>query len=99
MPRSPWVGKRSSVLASLGVVVLSAATTILVTAAPAFAATTTLYASPAGSGSSCSASQPCSLAGAQSAVRSMVGSMSGDIVVQLADGVYRVTSPLDVHRG
>ena len=63
-------------------------------AAPAFAATTTLYASPSGSGSSCSASQPCSLTGAQAAVRSMVGSMSGDIVVQLADGVYRMTSPL-----
>ncbi len=94
MHRPSSVAKRRPFLASLGVVVLSAATVILAVATPAFAATTTLFASPSGSGSSCSASQPCSLAGAQTAVRSMVGSMSGDIVVQLADGVYRTTSPL-----
>ena len=39
---------------------------------PASAATqTTLYASPTGSGSACSQSAPCSLAGAQAAVETM----------------------------
>ena len=63
-------------------------------APPASAATTTLYASPSGTGTSCSATQPCSLAAAQAAVRSQNGTMSGDIVVQLADGVYRLSAPL-----
>ncbi|MBO4275450.1 hypothetical protein [Microbispora triticiradicis] len=58
------------------------------------AATTTLYVSPSGTGSACSSAEPCSLDAAQTAVRSQNGSMSGDIVVQLADGVYRRTSPL-----
>jgi hypothetical protein len=65
-----------------------------VVAGPAFAATTTLYAAPSGTGTSCTAAQPCSLTGAQTAVRSLAGSMSGDIVVQLADGVYRQSAPL-----
>jgi hypothetical protein len=74
----------------------AAATVVVVTAStlPAAAAATTLYAAPTGSGDSCSNDQPCSLAGAQAAVRSMVGGMSGDIVVQLADGVYRLSAPL-----
>ena len=37
-------------------------------------------------GSSCTATQPCSLPAAQNTVRSLVGGMSDDIVVQLADG-------------
>ena len=46
---------------------------------PASAATqTTLYASPTGSGSACSQSAPCSLAGAQAAVETMNSSMTGD---------------------
>jgi hypothetical protein len=94
MHRSSRNAHRRTIVASLSAAVITAATTILAAAAPAFAATTTLYASPSGSGSSCSAGQPCSVTGAQTAVRSMAGSMSGDIVVQLADGVYRMTSPL-----
>ncbi|GAB3845196.1 hypothetical protein GCM10029963_23170 [Micromonospora andamanensis] len=84
-------------LAATATVALTAAATVAAVtafAAPALAATTTLYASPSGGGSSCTAAQPCSLAGAQSVVRSMNTSMSGDIVVQLADGVYRLSSPL-----
>jgi len=80
--------------AGLTVGALIAAAVVLAPAFPAFAATTTVFASPSGSASACTASQPCSLSSAQAAVRSMVGAMSGDIVVQLADGVYRVTSPL-----
>ncbi|GIJ09680.1 RICIN domain-containing protein [Micromonospora andamanensis] len=85
------------VLAAAATVALTAAATVAAVtafAAPALAATTTLYASPSGGGSSCTAAQPCSLTGAQSVVRSMNTSMSGDIVVQLADGVYRLSSPL-----
>ncbi|NUO56927.1 MAG: right-handed parallel beta-helix repeat-containing protein [Hamadaea sp.] len=63
-------------------------------AAPASAAVTTVYVAPSGSGSSCSSAQPCSLTAAQAAVRSMNSAMADDIVVQLADGVYRLTTPL-----
>ncbi|MDD1059963.1 ricin-type beta-trefoil lectin domain protein [Streptomyces cocklensis] len=55
---------------------------------------TTLYASPAGSGTACSASAPCSPAQAKTAVEAIDGNMSGDIVVQLAGGTYRMSSPL-----
>ncbi|TQM78557.1 ricin-type beta-trefoil lectin protein [Saccharothrix saharensis] len=81
--RLPSVGTAAAVLAAL-----------VTLAPPASAATTTLYASPSGTGTSCSATQPCSLTAAQAAVRSQNSSMSGDIVVQLADGVYRLAQPL-----
>jgi hypothetical protein len=77
-----------------------AAAATLVTAAfgmPALshaATAATLYASPAGSGTACSATAPCSITQAQTSVRSMTSSMSGDIVVQLAGGTYRLTAPL-----
>ncbi|MBS2967076.1 right-handed parallel beta-helix repeat-containing protein, partial [Actinocrinis puniceicyclus] len=54
----------------------------------------TLFVSPSGSGTACSSSVPCSLAQAQSSVRALDGNMSGDIVVQLAGGVYRLSAPL-----
>jgi hypothetical protein len=69
----------------------------LVAAAPvvAHAATmSTLFVSPTGSGTACSSAAPCSLTQAQASVRALDGSMSGDIVVQLAGGVYRLSSPL-----
>jgi regulation of enolase protein 1 (concanavalin A-like superfamily) len=67
---------------------------MLVPAAAASAATmSTLYASPSGSGTACTSSAPCSLAGAQSAVRSLDSSMTGDIVVELAGGTYRMSAP------
>ena len=77
-----------------------AAAATLVTAAfgmPALshaATAATLYVSPTGSGTACSATAPCSITQAQSSVRSMTSSMSGDIVVQLAGGTYRLTAPL-----
>ena len=70
------------------------AVSVLVVAPPAQAATTTLFAAPTGTGNSCSAAQPCSLPAAQAAVRSLVGGMSDDVVLQLADGVYRLSAPL-----
>ncbi len=63
-------------------------------APPASAATVvTRYASPTGSGSACSQTSPCSLAGAQSAVRSLSPATSGaDVTVLLQDGTYRPSS-------
>jgi hypothetical protein len=84
---------RRKMLAGVALTGLVAAGGVLAGAAPALAAPTTLYASPGGSGTACSSSQPCSLTGAQAAVRSLNDAMSDDIVVQLADGVYRLSSP------
>jgi len=92
MPLLPRVRQRS-LIAGLGLSAAAAAA-VVVPASPAAAATTTLYASPAGSGTACSSAQPCSLGGAQAAVRSAVGGMTGDLAVQLADGVYRLPAPL-----
>ena len=65
--------------------------------ASAHAATqATLYASPAGSGTACSSSAPCSLTGARSAVESLTGSMTGNIVVYLMGGTYRVSSTFNL---
>ncbi len=95
MSRSPSSAARRLLLAAVAAAGLTATAAAVVAAAPsALAATTTLYAAPAGTGTSCSTAQPCSLPTAQNTVRSMVGGMSGDIVVQLADGVYRLTTPL-----
>jgi hypothetical protein len=72
---------------------LAALGTVFV-ASPAEAAPTTVYASATGTGTTCSSAQPCSLAAAQAAVRSLNDAMSDDIVVQLADGTYRLPAPL-----
>ena len=52
------------------------------------------YASPTGTGSDCSASTPCSITSAQTVVRAAAKSMRGDLVVELADGTYRLKAPL-----
>jgi hypothetical protein len=52
------------------------------------------YASPTGAGTTCSSSAPCSLTQAQSVVRSAASAMTGDLVVELADGTYRLAAPL-----
>jgi Ricin-type beta-trefoil lectin domain len=89
-PMSPWRRRLTAMTAAAGLAALGT----LVAASPARAAPTTLYASPAGTGTSCSSAQPCSLAGAQAAVRALNDAMSDDIVVQLADGTYRLPAPL-----
>jgi hypothetical protein len=73
---------------------LAAAFALVIPVTSALAVTTTLYASPAGTGTACTSAQPCSLSAAQTAVRSLNGAMSDDIVVELADGVYRLSAPL-----
>jgi len=52
------------------------------------------YVSPTGSGASCSAAAPCSLTQAQMTVRAATSAASKDVVVELADGVYSLASPL-----
>jgi hypothetical protein len=51
------------------------------------------YASPTGSGSTCSFLLPCSLTGARTVVRSVNQSMSGDVRVLLRGGKYYLSSP------
>ncbi|PYC88381.1 hypothetical protein C7C46_00430 [Streptomyces tateyamensis] len=78
--------------AAVGALALAAA---VATPPTAHAATsTTLYVSPTGSGTACTATAPCSPAQAKTSVESINGSMTGDIVVQLAGGTYRLTTPL-----
>ncbi|WP_245811809.1 ricin-type beta-trefoil lectin domain protein [Actinophytocola xinjiangensis] len=76
-------------------VVTSVVTFVAVARAPvAGAAVTTLHVSPTGTGTACTATGPCSLSAARTAVRSLNDTMSDDIVVELADGVYRLSAPL-----
>jgi hypothetical protein len=79
---------------ALAAAALLAAVSALIPALSASAATAvTLYASPTGTGSACSQASPCSLAGAQSAVRSLSPATSGaDVTVLLQDGTYRLSA-------
>ena len=54
----------------------------------------TFYVSPNGTGSSCTSDAPCSITQAQTVVRGAAASMNTDLVVDLADGIYRLASPL-----
>ena len=81
-------------LAALALLAASAGA-VVAQAVPASAATAaTLHVSPNGTGTACSTSQPCSLTQAKTNVRAINGSMTGDIVVEVADGTYRLTNPL-----
>ena len=84
---------RRRLIAGVGAAALTAALTVSA-ATQSFAATTvTLYASPTGSGTACSQTSPCSLAGAQSAVRTqLAGTPGADVTVLLLDGTYRLAS-------
>lgn len=67
----------------------------LVSPTPATAATTTYYASPGGSGTSCTSSAPCSISQVKTVVRQNQSSASPtDVVVVLAGGRYELSSPL-----
>lgn len=71
----------------------ASAVVVATSAGPAAAAIqATFYASPAGSGTTCSLAQPCSLTGARDKVRTVNASMSGDIVVYLRGGTYQLAS-------
>ncbi|WP_308250199.1 lectin [Sphaerisporangium fuscum] len=94
MQSSSPVTALGPLLTGIIAVALAAAFALVVPVTSAFAAATTLYASPSGTGTACTSAQPCSLPAAQTAVRSLNGAMSNDIVVELADGVYRLSAPL-----
>ncbi|WP_344662118.1 hypothetical protein [Catenulispora subtropica] len=80
-------------LAGAGAALLAAATAVFVPGHASAATSATLYASPTGSGSACTQAAPCSLAGAQSAVRSLSPSTTGaDVTVVVGDGTYRLTA-------
>jgi len=53
-----------------------------------------LYVSPTGTGSSCTSDAPCSITQAQTVVRGAAAAMNSDLVVELADGIYRLAAPL-----
>ncbi|MGW8554704.1 galactose-binding domain-containing protein [Streptomyces tubercidicus] len=64
-------------------------------AQPASAAgETNLYVSPAGTGTDCSTSSPCQLTAAQTKVQGLAPQMQSDIVVNLTDGTYSLSSSL-----
>lgn len=54
----------------------------------------TYYASPTGSGTTCSLASPCSLSGVRDKVRTVNTSMTGDIQVFLRGGTYTLSTPL-----
>ncbi|GAA1631467.1 RICIN domain-containing protein [Nonomuraea maheshkhaliensis] len=89
---SPVTPPRPTVIGLVAAVL--AAAFVMIAPAPALAATTTLHAAPSGSGTACTSAQPCALSTAQAAVRALNAGMSGDIVVELAGGVYRLSAPL-----
>ena len=90
--RATW--RSAQAFGAAAVLALGMAGALAIPASSAEAATmATLYASPAGAGSACSATAPCSLAGAQSAVESLHSAMTGNILVELAGGTYRLTTP------
>jgi hypothetical protein len=84
-------GARAAALAFLGAgaVLASALIPLRADAAPS----TTFYAAPDGSASGdCSQTEPCTIEHAQSVVRGATG--HGDIIVELANGTYRISQPL-----
>lgn len=84
------------------VVPLAVATVLAGVLLPAGAATAgeppavVLHAAPDGGGSACSTGRPCSVEGAKDRVRHLLPSGGArDIVVELADGTYRLDKPLE----
>ncbi|CAN5175750.1 hypothetical protein BH11ACT3_BH11ACT3_02030 [soil metagenome] len=86
-------GRRIAIAGVLAALLASAIATVPAQSASAVPALF-VFASPTGSGTTCSAVAPCSLSGAQAKVRTLNGSMSGDITVSLASGTYPLSTPL-----
>lgn len=80
-------------IATVAVHLVTAALTLGTLGAPA-APSDVLSVSPTGTGSSCTATAPCSLTTARDKVRSLVPRAAGDIVVELSGGTYRLSTPL-----
>lgn len=82
---------RGGALAVIGALAVSVA----VATPAAAAAPKTLHTSPDGSGDACTVGQPCSLPTAKDRVKDLVAGGGVDVVVELADGTYRVDEPLE----
>ncbi len=86
-------GLRRALTAVVGVAAVTAGLMVTVVLPVSAATAVTLYASPTGSGTTCSQASPCSLSGAQAAVRSQLAATSGaSVTVLLEDGTYRLAS-------
>ena len=85
--------RRSSIVAFVFLVAL-ACLPAGASAAGTAPASVKLYASPTGQGSTCSRPQPCSLTGAQQAVRALDPGSRNHVTVELADGTYNLSQPL-----
>ena len=94
MSRNKWNGKVTFLIfLSLVFALCLGSFFVFSSLTPAHAATqATLYASPTGSGSTCSLAAPCSLTGAQAKVQTLNANMTGDIIVNLRGGTYTLTS-------
>lgn len=93
-PKVPRSGRRRS-LAVLTATAIAAAVGVLATGPTASAAAEiTIHASPSGRGTACTSSAPCSITEAKAKVEAIDTAMTGDIVVQLAGGTYRLSAPL-----
>lgn len=57
---------------------------------------TTIYVAPEGKGSGRSVDDPCSILVARDLVRTINGKMTGNIIVQFADGIYQMVQPLEL---
>jgi hypothetical protein len=88
----------TSAIATLSLGLVPAVVAAPAVAAPAPAATAALiYAAPDGSGPACSRARPCSIEGAQQRERHVLPTDEGatkDVDVILADGTYRLATPL-----
>lgn len=76
----------------LRALVLALAATLLVAPNASAGPTSVLYAAPRGTGTKCTSADPCSLTTAQSKVRALTPTMTGDITVVLGGGTYRLAS-------
>lgn len=85
--------RRSLTLSALAATAL--ATSVLAALPSAAGGAVTYYAAPTGTGSACTAAQPCSIGQVQASVRSRLASaLTSDLYVDLAGGTYRLTQPL-----
>ena len=75
---------------------VTAVVTIGTLCAPPGRAPDVLYVSPSGTGVACSSRVPCALTTARDQARSVVPRAGGDVVVEVAGGTYRLTSPFQL---
>lgn len=97
------IHSRSSLRRRRRAAILTIATAVVValvqSTSSAVAAPVVRWVSPTGSGTVCSSTQPCSVATAQSQVRSAAPSMSSDLIIRFASGTYPAITLRDTDSG